>query len=62
MKRAGYGDGYLYPHDHENRVVSQEYMPPRLKGRKYYTPSEFGFEKTVEKRIRWWEEKRRGGA
>ncbi|HVO37573.1 MAG TPA: replication-associated recombination protein A [Spirochaetia bacterium] len=61
MKRAGYGDGYLYPHDHENRVVSQEYMPPRLKGRKYYTPSEFGFEKTVEKRIRWWEEKRRGG-
>ena len=62
MKKAGYGDGYLYPHDHENRVVSQEYFPPRLKGRKYYTPSEFGFEKTVEKRIRWWEEKRKGGA
>ena len=62
MKKAGYGDGYLYPHDHENRVVSQEYMPPRLKGRKYYIPSEFGFEKTVEKRIRWWEEKRKGGA
>ncbi len=62
MKKAGYGNGYLYPHDHENRVVSQEYLPPRLKGRKYYTPSEFGFEKTVEMRIRWWEEKRRGGA
>jgi putative ATPase len=62
MKKAGYGNGYLYPHDHEGRVVSQEYFPPRLAGRKYYAPSEFGFEKTVEKRIRWWEQKRRGGA
>ena len=40
-------------------MVSQEYFPPRLKGRKYYVPSDFGFEKTVEKRIRWWEEKRK---
>ncbi len=61
MKKAGYGEGYLYPHDHENRVVSQEYFPPQLKGRKYYTPSGFGFEKIVEKRITWWEQKRRGG-
>jgi putative ATPase len=61
MKKAGYGNGYLYPHDHEGRVVSQEYFPPRLAGRKYYVPSEFGYEKIVEKRIRWWEQKRRGG-
>jgi putative ATPase len=60
MKKAGYGEGYLYPHDHQGRVVSQEYFPPRLIGRKYYVPSEFGFEKTVEKRIRWWEERRKG--
>jgi putative ATPase len=39
--------------------VSQEYFPPRLSGRKYYVPSDFGFEKTVEKRIRWWEQKRK---
>jgi putative ATPase len=60
MKKAGYGDGYLYPHDHEGRVVRQEYFPPRLTGRKYYVPSEFGFEKTVAKRILWWEERRKG--
>jgi replication-associated recombination protein RarA len=42
--------------------VSQEYFPPRLAGRKYYVPSEFGFEKIIEKRIRWWEERRRGAA
>ena len=59
MKKAGYGDGYLYPHDHAGRVVSQEYFPPRLKGRKYYVPSEFGFEKTVAKRILWWDEHRK---
>jgi putative ATPase len=62
MKRAGYGDGYLYPHDHRGRVVRQDYFPTRLTGRKYYAPSEFGFEKTVEKRIRWWEERRRAAA
>ena len=59
MKKAGYGDGYLYPHDFDGRIVRQDYFPTRLKGRKYYTPSEFGFEKTVDKRIRWWEERRR---
>jgi putative ATPase len=62
MKKAGYGDGYLYPHDFDGRVVVQEYFPPRMKGRKYYTPSEFGFEKTVDKRIRWWEQRRRQAA
>jgi putative ATPase len=60
MKKAGYGDGYIYPHDFEGRVVRQDYFPSRMKGRKYYTPSEFGFEKTIDKRIRWWEERRRG--
>jgi putative ATPase len=59
MKKAGYGDGYLYPHDHEGRVVCQEYFPPRLRGRKYYEPSEFGFEKTIAARIRWWEDRRK---
>jgi putative ATPase len=60
MKKAGYGDGYMYPHDFESRVVRQEYFPSMMKGRKYYTPSEFGFEKTIGKRITWWEERRRG--
>jgi putative ATPase len=58
MRKAGYGDGYLYPHEFANRVVNQEYFPPRLAGRRYYTPTEFGFEKIVAKRMAWWEEKR----
>jgi putative ATPase len=60
MKKAGYGEGYLYPHDFPGRLVDQQYFPPRLEGRRYYTPSEFGYEKIVEKRMRWWEERRKG--
>jgi putative ATPase len=59
MREAGYGKGYLYPHDHPDRLVDQDYFPPRLTGRKYYTPSEFGHEKLVGQRIRWWAERRR---
>lgn len=37
--------GYLYPHDYENHFVIQDYLPPDLKGRKYYT---FGTNKTEQ--------------
>lgn len=59
MRKEGYGKGYLYPHDFPDRLVDQEYFPPRLAGRVYYTPSEFGYEKTVGQRIRWWAERRK---
>lgn len=35
MKKLGYGKGYKYPHDYPNARVKQEYMPKRLKGKKY---------------------------
>ncbi len=58
MRKAGYGEGYLYPHDFPDRLVDQEYFPSAMKGRRYYTPSEFGYEKIVGKRILWWEQRR----
>ena len=45
--RIGSGQGYLYPHDFPNHWVRQEYMPPELKGKKYYKPSEMGHEATI---------------
>ena len=30
-------DGYKYPHDYENHYVEQQYLPDRLKNKKYYT-------------------------
>ncbi len=35
MKKLGYGRGYKYPHDYPGARVKQEYMPKRLRGKKY---------------------------
>ena len=42
--KLGHGKGYKYPHDYPGHVVAQEYMPPSLKGRRYYVPGELGNE------------------
>jgi putative ATPase len=55
MKQLGYGTGYQYAHAVPEAYTPQEYLPPALKGAKFYDPSEFGFEKDVAKRIEWWE-------
>jgi len=36
MRDLDYGKGYLYPHDYEQKENLQDYLPPELKGRKYY--------------------------
>jgi putative ATPase len=55
MKDVGYGKGYDYAHDHVLGTTEMETMPERLRGRRYYDPGVFGFEKDVRKRIEWWE-------
>lgn len=42
--KLGNGKGYKYPHDYQGHVVQQEYMPPSVKGRRYYVPGELGNE------------------
>ena len=62
MKQLGYGAGYKYDHEEENGVAPQTYLPDRLSGETFYTPSRFGFEKTVAERLKWWAARRvRGG-
>lgn len=58
MKDLGYGKDYLYPHDFEDKVVNQEYLPDSMKGREYYTPTDSGFEKEIKRRMEEWERKR----
>ena len=36
MKDQGYGVDYLYPHNYSENFVTQEYLPPELKGTKLY--------------------------
>ncbi|UCE22827.1 MAG: replication-associated recombination protein A, partial [Candidatus Aminicenantes bacterium] len=56
MKDLGYGKGYRYAHNEVDRIASMECLPERLKNRRYYTPSEEGFEKTIRERLRRIEE------
>jgi putative ATPase len=59
MKREGYGKGYKYAHDFPGHFVEQENLPPALKGKRYYSPSDQGFEKEVDRRLKaWWRERR----
>jgi len=54
MKELGYGEGYRYAHDYDQAYVPQEYLPPVLRGSRWYQPSELGFEKDVAKRLEYW--------
>ncbi|WP_449620554.1 replication-associated recombination protein A [Robertmurraya sp. Marseille-Q9965] len=38
----GRGIDYLYPHDYENGWVQQQYLPDRIKNKKYYAPKTTG--------------------
>ncbi len=52
MKEAGYGRGYKYDHNFEGAVAGQTYLPEKLAGKKYYTPSGRGFEKDLLNRMK----------
>ncbi len=42
--RLGHGKGYLYPHDFDEGIVRQSYLPEQAAGRRYYEPSRHGAE------------------
>ena len=51
--RLGHGKGYKYAHEFEGHVVGQEYIPER---RKYYEPSDQGFELKVREQMEKWKQ------
>jgi putative ATPase len=51
MKSWGYGKGYDYAHDHEEKTTAMECLPESLQGRRYYRPTDEGFEKRLKARI-----------
>jgi len=51
MKKLGYGKGYEYAHSHEGNVIQQQHRPDELEGRRYYEPTENGFEKAIRERL-----------
>jgi putative ATPase len=58
MKDLDYGKGYKYAHDEPDAVSNMECLPENLKGREFYKPTEYGFEKEIKKRLAWWKTRR----
>jgi putative ATPase len=51
LKQFGIGVGYKYPHDFEGADVDQQYLPDELVDRRYYLPTDQGYEATLAARM-----------
>lgn len=58
-EKLGHGVGYSYPHDYTGHFFPESLMPEELKGKKYYRPSDQGFEKKINERLEKWEKLRK---
>lgn len=57
-KRLGRGEGYKYSHDCEGAYVPQAYLP---EGRRYYEPTDNGYERQIRARLEEWRARFLGG-
>jgi putative ATPase len=48
MRELGYGKGYRYAHDLEQKVADMECLPESLSGRQYYHPTDQGMERRIQ--------------
>jgi putative ATPase len=59
MKQLDYGKGYQYAHDDPEGTADMDCLPESLASKKYYKPTERGFEKEIKRRIDGWAEIKR---
>ncbi len=58
MKALGYGKDYKYAHDYDDHIVEQRHLPNELQDKRYYAPSDSGYEKQIRERLKLWQEKK----
>jgi putative ATPase len=51
MKNIGYGNDYQYAHDQDDAVTDMTCLPESLSGRRYYQPTDRGFEQRLRQRM-----------
>jgi len=51
MKGLGYGKGYQYAHDFEDKIADMQCLPDNLRDRVYYHPTNEGVEKRIRERL-----------
>ncbi|HEY6389316.1 MAG TPA: replication-associated recombination protein A [Candidatus Acidoferrum sp.] len=51
MKNVGYGEGYKYAHNFDEKVTDMTCLPDNLASRTYYKPTDQGFEQRLRARL-----------
>ncbi len=51
MKNIGYGQGYKYAHNFDEKVTDMSCLPENLAGRSWYKPTDQGFEQRIRTRL-----------
>jgi len=51
MREVGYGQGYEYAHDYEDRTSAMPCLPESLRNRQYYLPTAQGWEEKLRVRL-----------
>ena len=51
MQNLGYGQGYKFAHDYENKLTNMDCLPTTLKGKVYYQPTTQGNEIKFKQRL-----------
>ncbi|MGH9405649.1 MAG: replication-associated recombination protein A [Terriglobia bacterium] len=51
MAHVGYGKGYEYAHNSADRLTAMQCLPGNLKDRRYYQPTDEGFEKKLKEKL-----------
>jgi putative ATPase len=58
MKNLGYGEGYQYAHNLDDKIADMQCLPDNLKNRVYYHPTGEGVEKRIQERMQMLRERR----
>ncbi|MCL4482720.1 MAG: replication-associated recombination protein A [Bacteroidetes bacterium] len=55
MKQLGYGKEYKYAHSYEGNFVDQDFLPEKIKQKRFYVPQDNPSEQKILERLRlWW--------
>jgi len=58
MRELEYGKGYTYDHEAPDHFAPKRCLPEGLASERFYEPGPFGFEREIQRRLAWWDEKR----
>ena len=59
MKELNYGKGYKYAHNEAEGIADMDCLPESLQGKKYYRPTDRGYEQAVRQRLEEWKRSRK---